>query len=457
MKRLLASVGLIISMITNIAVVQAANFSDVPSNSWFKPYTDYLVDQEIVSNNAQFFPFRTITRAELAKMAVNAGIRSDLLVLASSSNQRFCDVSGNHWAAAYINTLAIAQIISGSTSSDCNLGKDFSPDRPITRAEAIKILLNLYRITPGGTQNFQDVSSELWYSSYIAAAVQTGLVSGYTDGTFKPNNNLTRAEMSKVLVRVIDHHNGSDDDSAQPDSEATPTSTPRSTSTPTVSITTTTHTNTAIRAGSVRIYALGDSLTAGDRDETDSQGYTSRLLTKINTVRAGSQMQNLGVSGVDSSTLVSDQLPQAISAHPDIVTVLIGSNDMWQDGWNDTDSSAGTIANYRENMDTILSRLHNAGIKVYVGLVDDQSLRPVAQGNGMGLNNTQRARMSRIATAFNQIIREKAAQYNATVVDFYSTTIFTNTATLSDDGNHPNAAGYEAMANIWFTAMRNDL
>ena len=75
----------------------------------------------------------------------------------------------------------------------------------------------------------------------------------------------------------------------------------------------------------------------------------------------------------------------------------------------------------------------------------------------MGLNNARRARMSRIASALNQIIREKAPQYGATVVDFYNTTIFTNSATLSDDGNHPNAAGYEAMANVWFSAMRNDL
>lgn len=456
MKRFLSCLGLI-SLFTTIAVAHAANFSDVASDSWFKPYTDYLVDQEIISNNAQFFPFRTITRAELAKMAVNAGTRSDLLVLASSNNQRFCDVSASHWAAAYINTLVTAQIVNGSTSSACNLGKDFFPDRPITRAEAIKILLNLYRITPGGTQSFQDVSGDLWYSSYIAAAVQTGLVSGYTDGTFRPNHYLTRAEMSKVLVRAIDHHNGSDDDSAHPNSTATPTFTPSPTSTPIVTMSSQTHTNATIRTGSVSIYALGDSLTAGDRDETDRQGYTSRLLTKVNTIRAGSQMHNIGVSGVDSSTLVSDQLPQTLSAHPDIVTVLIGSNDMWQDGWNDTDSSASTIANYRENMDIILSRLHNAGIKVYVGLVDDQSLRPVAQGDGMGLNNIQRARMSRIATAFNQIIREKAAQYDATVVDFYSTTIFTSSATLSDDGNHPNATGYEAMANLWFAAMRNDL
>lgn len=455
MKRLLSCLG-IVSLFTSAAIAHAASFTDVPNDSWFKPYTDYLVSQQIISNNPQFFPFRTITRAELAKMATNAGTKSDLLTLGGSDNQHFCDVTANHWAASYINTLAEVHIVNGTTTSACSLGKQFLPDQPITRAEAIKILLNLYHITPSGSTSFRDIDGNSWYSSYIAAAVQAGLVSGYSDGTFKPNSFLTRAEMSKVLVRAIDHNTG-EDHSTNSVQTNSPTPPPTATATPTSTSSATTSTTSAITAGAINIYALGDSLTAGDRDETDQQGYTSRLLTRVNTLRPGSHMHDIGVSGVDISTLASDQLPQALAARPQVVTLLIGSNDMWQDGWNDTDTSAGTIQNYRENMDSILSQLHNAGIKVFVGLVDDQSQRPVAQGSGMGLNDSQRARMSRIATAFNQIIQEKANQYGATPVDFYHTTIFTSSATLSDDGNHPNAAGYEAMANVWFTAMRSAL
>ncbi len=459
MKRLLSCLG-IVSLFTSAALVHAASFSDVPNDSPTQRYTDYLLDQEIISNNPQFFPARTITRAELAKMATNAGIKFDVLAQSGSNTQHFCDVSANHWASSYINILGKAHIVSGSSTNTCSLGKQFLPDQPITRAEAIKILLNLFQITPSGSTSFRDVDSNLWYSSYIAAAVQAGIVNGYSDGTFKPNNFLTRADMSKVLVLAIDHHTGENHrmgvlPTNEPLATTQPTATP--TPTPTSHPTTTTTTSSTISAGAINIYALGDSLTAGDRDETDQQGYTSRLLTRINTLRPGSQMHDIGVSGVDISTLASNQLPQALAARPQVVTLLIGSNDMWQDGWNDTDTSAGTIQNYRENMDSILSQLHSAGIKVYVGLVDDQSQRPVAQGSGMGLNDTQRSRMSRIATAFNQIIQEKAAQYGATPVDFYHTTIFTSSTTLSDDGNHPSAAGYDAMANVWFSAMRSAL
>ncbi len=455
MKRLLSCLG-IASFFISIAAAHAS-FVDVSSDSWFKSYTDYLVTQGIVSNNAQFYPFRTITRAELAKMAANAGVSSHLFSLENTNHQYFCDVPNNHWAASFIDTLAAKNIINGSTSSSCTLEKQFFPDRPITRAEAVKILLNLYQIAPEGNQNFHDVDSNIWYSSYIAAAVHAGLVNGYADGSFQPNNFLTRAEMSKILVKAIQFHQNhftNPNQTISSDNNDNPSS-----STPSAAPTPSTNTNSAVsvHTGALTIYSLGDSLTAGDGDDSGQNGYPNRLLADINSIRPGSTIHNIGVSGVDSSTLVQDQLPQALQAHPDLVTVLIGSNDMWQDGWNDTDTSTATIQNYRDNIETILSQLHQAGIKVYIGLVDDQSLRPAAQGSGMSLNDTQRARMSRIATAFNQIIQQKAAQYGATTVDFYHTTIFTSSSTLADDGNHPNANGYDAMTGLWFNAIRSSL
>ncbi len=63
------------------------------------------------------------------------------------------------------------------------------------------------------------------------------------------------------------------------------------------------------------------------------------------------------------------------------------------------------------------------------------------------------AHMSAHITAYNEIIRRKAAEYNAVSVDFHDTDIFTNPATLYDDGNHPNSSGYEQVAQIWFAAL----
>jgi len=65
--------------------------------------------------------------------------------------------------------------------------------------------------------------------------------------------------------------------------------------------------------------------------------------------------------------------------------------------------------------------------------------------------------MSKRVTLYNQAISQLASQYSAVTVDFFHTTIFTNTATLADDGNHPNAAGYDIITNIWLNASTQSL
>ncbi len=62
--------------------------------------------------------------------------------------------------------------------------------------------------------------------------------------------------------------------------------------------------------------------------------------------------------------------------------------------------------------------------------------------------------MSRQAAAYNAILREVAAKLGALTADFQHTTVFTEAATLSDDGNHPNEKGYDAIARIWFKATQ---
>lgn len=439
------------------SLAHAANFQDVSTNDWFHQYTSYLADQGIISPNPRFNPYKPLTRAELVKMAVGAANR---LGIESHEEEAplFCDVPTNHWAITYINQLARRQVISGTATTNCSTQRNFYPERSISRAETIKIVFEVFGIGNQGTARFSDVANTMWYSSYINSADQLRIVSGYTDGTFRPNATISRAEMSKVLVNVIRYYqneNGMGESSPAATPTPTPTPTPTSTITVTPTPTTTQTSSATLPAGSLTIISIGDSLTAGDRDDS-GLGYPGRLEDRIAAIRPGSQVRNLGVSGVNSSTLVSDQLPQARNARPHIVTILIGSNDMWEDGWNDHDSSASTIATYTENINTILSQLRAANITVFVGLVDDQSRRPVAS-DGMGLNDEQRARMSRISRAFNQAITTAASRHNAHVVDFYNTTIFTNPSTLSDDGNHPNAQGYEAMSNLWFNAINNAL
>jgi len=231
----------------------------------------------------------------------------------------------------------------------------------------------------------------------------------------------------------------------------------------------------ALPAGSVTMVALGDSLTQGDGDDT-GRGYTGRLLDIVNAVRPGSTMTNLGQSGWNSDALIngdqglSGQIPQALEELETVVAegrgaaalVWIGSNDLWylyEYGEGSDENDAVDAEHFAANVDLILRQLRAAGAQVIVALLDDQSKRPVAlKGEAFtSVTPDELDRMSLQVTRYNKIISEKAAKYGALTVDFYSTDIFTNPATLYDDGNHPNAAGYDIIAQKWFDALSSIL
>ncbi len=77
----------------------------------------------------------------------------------------------------------------------------FRPDEKITRAEAAQILLNYFKFTGKGA-GFPDVPESAWYYDAVLASQQNGAFQGYEDGTFKPANNITREEVIVMLRRI---------------------------------------------------------------------------------------------------------------------------------------------------------------------------------------------------------------------------------------------------------------
>ena len=225
-------------------------------------------------------------------------------------------------------------------------------------------------------------------------------------------------------------------------------------------------------AGPVHIVALGDSLTQGDGDDS-GRGYPGRLLDMLNSVRPDSTITNLGQSGWSSDALINgdqgleSQLTRAVNelqaetsqGQAALALVWIGSNDLWYlyeyGGDIDDAGDASDAQRFEANIDTILSQLRGTGAQVVIALLDDQSKRPVAlKGEAfVAITPDEMTRMSAHVNVYNQIIRNKAAQYGALTVDFYSTDIFTNPETLYYDGNHPNQAGYDVIAQKWFDAI----
>lgn len=231
--------------------------------------------------------------------------------------------------------------------------------------------------------------------------------------------------------------------------------------------------STSLPSGPVTLVALGDSLTQGDGDDS-GRGYPGRLLEMINTIRPDSTLINLGQSGWSSDALINGdqgidgQLERAVIALQDAISqgraavalVWVGSNDLWYlyeyGGDVNDDGDAQDAERYRANMDQIISRLRSTGALVIVALLDDQSRRPVAlKGEAFTeVRQDELARMSVQVTRYNEIIKASAAQSGAWTVDFYNTDIFTNPATLYDDGNHPNQAGYDVIAQKWWEVLR---
>ena len=261
--------------------------------------------------------------------------------------------------------------------------------------------------------------------------------------------------------------------SETPQPTALPTKVEEATATPTsIPIPTATFSPpSALPTGPLTMVALGDSLTQGDGDDT-GRGYTVRLLDMVNAVRPGSAMTNFGQSGWNSDALINGdqgftgqvmrsvgELENARSQGQGAVALVwIGSNDLWylyEYGEGSDENNSLDAEHFASNMDSILTQLRATGAQVIIALLDDQSKRPVAiKGEALtSITPDELNRMSLQVTRYNEIIAGKAALYGALTVDFYSTDIFTNPATLSDDGSHPNSAGYDIIAQKWFEAL----
>ena len=230
-------------------------------------------------------------------------------------------------------------------------------------------------------------------------------------------------------------------------------------------------TTASLPDGPVTLIALGDSLTQGDGDDS-GRGYTGRLLKMVDAFRPGSSLINYGQSGWNSDALINgdqgleSQLTRAVTEIKSAVSqgrgaialVWIGSNDLWylyEYGEGTDENDAADAQHFAVNMDTILGQLNDAGAKVVIALLDDQSKRPVAlKGEAFtSITAGELGRMSAHVQRYNEIIAGEAEQYGALTVDFSATDIFSNPATLYDDGNHPNSAGYDIIAQMWFKVI----
>jgi hypothetical protein len=195
------------------------------------------VSQEITSFGDTFVK-RTITMTEAGNAATDTGVmlneKTGMLQFAPSTfadktvtimtnhnsiytavrvdREQFADVPASHWAAEDIQLLANKLIVSGVSETE------FQPTRAITRAEFAALVVRSLGLATGDeaaapageegaeeAKSFSDVVGSAWYADAVMAASEAGLIAGYPDGTFRPNQTITRAELASLVVRALNY------------------------------------------------------------------------------------------------------------------------------------------------------------------------------------------------------------------------------------------------------------
>ncbi|MBQ0139981.1 MAG: S-layer homology domain-containing protein [Kurthia sp.] len=203
----------LMSGVTKADAASGQTFKDVPKTHWAYSAVETVAGKNLVAGYADgtYRPNGQVTRAELAAF----------LARAFDGNERgqepFVDVASNHWAVDAINEGIALGFIKPSEYPNSK----FEPNKAMTRAEIARWLSNGLVAT---NSDYKNAINEMANSSltlipipeffkggvnksdlpYIGIALGTGLLSGYTDATFKPNGNTSRAEVAAILIRYLD-------------------------------------------------------------------------------------------------------------------------------------------------------------------------------------------------------------------------------------------------------------
>ena len=142
-------------------------------------------------------PNGKITRAEVATIFFRL-LDDDTRAKYWSSKNDFSDVSADKWYNNAVSTLSRMGVIGGYADGT------FRPDAPISRAEFAKIAVSFTQNNGSAVYNyFTDVKTTDWFAPYVTAAKDAGLIEGYSDGSFKPESKITRAEACAIVNRTL--------------------------------------------------------------------------------------------------------------------------------------------------------------------------------------------------------------------------------------------------------------
>lgn len=171
----------------------AIYYYDATSGQWVKLGGTVYASSSIIKATVDHFTSFVVLAEKVEKKEIEPVLRPPEEVVGVS------DIAG-HWAEATIRELIDKGVIAGYPDGT------FRPESTITRAEFATIVVKALGLTLDQNPSlaFSDASSiPVWASVYIAAAHREGIIGGYTDGSFGPGRNITRAEMAVMAARAL--------------------------------------------------------------------------------------------------------------------------------------------------------------------------------------------------------------------------------------------------------------
>ena len=202
MKIFITLITALITCMASVAFAAANPFNDVPAGHWAYNAVVNLASNGIISPSADgtFMGDRNTTRYEAAVMVANIYTKKTHKSLSTGANP-FSDVPASHWAAKSVITLATNGLEEGNGDGT------FRGNRNITRYEIATLIAKLLTATNANinymkTNPFSDVPKG--HKDYDGVMIMAGsdIISGYGDGTFMGNRNITRYEMAIILDKV---------------------------------------------------------------------------------------------------------------------------------------------------------------------------------------------------------------------------------------------------------------
>ncbi len=150
-----------------------------------------------------FRPENNITRAEFITILARTAYRQNQMKEIYTSDMSYDDMSNEHWSYTFIISMNEKLKTNKFTLQNIFTGRNFNPDRAITREESAALLAAFCKdAIYDNPLKFSDVNTNNKYYEEIQRLTNAGIIVGYSDNSFKGNNNITRAEAASMIKRV---------------------------------------------------------------------------------------------------------------------------------------------------------------------------------------------------------------------------------------------------------------